>query len=396
MTVEILEKPNELDDIADQWRALHPPLHAPYLTYDWFRACAEATSPPARLAIVVLRSGDDIRAIAPLVLQRRRSTRLPFLEILGNPLCELFEPTDFFYADTDSLKELLYAIMAMGHPLRLERIPNISPTAAAARDIPGVWRLWDWRKTYAPVLPLSTDLNDLSAIWPKHRKRSVKRAWKKAERFGDVSFELVTPEPSTIARHFQEFLAVEDASWKGRAGSALAKTYMRNGSGNRTLKRSRVLVSREYRRFASTVGPSRFNWAPSTTGGIGGLKSGTTRASTKCLPACFSPTIPCVTPSTGDWKPMNSWAWPPPGNYVGQQRRTNTARFACIRDRCQAGRATSRTVAGSPPKFSEPPHRMPSVSDGDTYGVSSARSIQILFPVKVVMVKKYNIPNITR
>lgn len=223
MTVEILEKPNELDDIADQWRALHPPLHAPYLTYDWFRACAEATSPPARLAIVVLRSGDDIRAIAPLVLQRRRSTRLPFLEILGNPLCELFEPTDFFYADTDSLKELLYAIMAMGHPLRLERIPNISPTAAAARDIPGVWRLWDWRKTYAPVLPLSTDSNDLSAIWPKHRKRSVKRAWKKAERFGDVSFELVTPEPSTIARHFQEFLAVEDASWKGRAGSALAK-----------------------------------------------------------------------------------------------------------------------------------------------------------------------------
>lgn len=54
----------------------------------------------------------------------------------------------------------------------------------------------------------------------KARLKDIRRALKKLREAGEVSFEHAT-EPGLVRRRLEDFLAIEDAGWKGRAGTSL-------------------------------------------------------------------------------------------------------------------------------------------------------------------------------
>ena len=129
MPVEIIECADDLATIATEWNSLAERFGNPLLRYEWFNACAHASSPTGTLSIIVIRSHGEIRAIAPLVLVKRGSVST--LQFLGDAFCVLGEPCGLIYKDEQSLQELIAAMVSQRRPLRLNRIPADSSEAIA-------------------------------------------------------------------------------------------------------------------------------------------------------------------------------------------------------------------------------------------------------------------------
>ena len=74
---EVIDDLTGLHSLAEEWNSLAARFNTPLLRHEWFAACAEACCPPGRLSILIIRSQQELRAIAPLVsIQRDRIERL--------------------------------------------------------------------------------------------------------------------------------------------------------------------------------------------------------------------------------------------------------------------------------------------------------------------------------
>jgi CelD/BcsL family acetyltransferase involved in cellulose biosynthesis len=219
MTVRIIEHADEMEELVGEWNALAEPYKTPVVAFEWLRACAYASSPPGRLAIVLLRSSSRLRAVAPLMLQRRHG--VPTLEMLGKPLCALSEPCDLLYEDESALRELTDALVALDKPLRLDRIPDASLTASVLGEV--CRREISVRPRVSKTLSVSVSgtWREFEAGMSKSRRATLRRKLRMAEKLGEVRFETVSPTPETFPRYFRELLVVESAGWKARKGSAI-------------------------------------------------------------------------------------------------------------------------------------------------------------------------------
>lgn len=220
MSIDIITDAAALAPLRADWTALAGPLAPPMLTFDWINACALATEPAARLAVVVVRDGAGVRAIAPLAVTRRYG--IATLEFIGEPVCRLNEPCDFLYADDQAFFALFDAVAALGAPVRLDRLPSGCSTMALLARCRG-YLATPSRITRAPYLPVDGCWDDHVATWPKSRRRSVKRARRAAEACGPVRCEIVAPTPATADAHIRDFLCIEGSGWKARAGTAVCQ-----------------------------------------------------------------------------------------------------------------------------------------------------------------------------
>lgn len=221
ITAEVIEHPDDLVPLADDWNVLAEPFASPLLTHEWFEACARASSPPARLCVVVIRKQNRVRAIAPLVLASRHC--LPTLQFLGNPFCELCEPSGFLYADEMSLRDLLDAVFALGRPIRLDRIPAGSAAATMLAERSRFPLSIGPRMTRSLFVPTRGSWSDFEAGLPKSRRTNLKRKTKAAAKFGEVVFETVKPTPETYLGYLQTFISLEASGWKRENGTAITQ-----------------------------------------------------------------------------------------------------------------------------------------------------------------------------
>src|SRR3972149_716542 len=125
--IEIVHGISGLRKLEGEWSLLGALFPTPLLQHDWFLSCAETLYAEADLRVVVVRSGDRVTAIAPLVLVRKVWTR--WLEIIG--ASTLHEPCGLLYEDPRSLQELLDVVLRLGYPVHLARIPAASPIRCA-------------------------------------------------------------------------------------------------------------------------------------------------------------------------------------------------------------------------------------------------------------------------
>jgi CelD/BcsL family acetyltransferase involved in cellulose biosynthesis len=196
---------------------------SPIQQYLWSESCCATLPLDGEIHFFVAKTGSQTGAIAPLV---RTKSVLGRLEHLGVKV--LREPADLLFSDPVALQSLANALVKLGSPLFLDRIPADSPTVAAiqeayrgrglvllrsAQPYPRILLHQGWRK---PESQLNSG-----------RRSDLRRAVRNAEKIGPVSYQILSPTPSQLGPILDEALEVEAANWKGSEGSAISSDKLR-------------------------------------------------------------------------------------------------------------------------------------------------------------------------
>ncbi len=215
----------DLDLQRDAWAGV--PVRWPMQEFDWIRLCASTFS--IRNLHVISISGPGTgttdtppppRAIAPLRIRHERAG-VRRLVMLGGE--ELFEPSDILWTDDRSLKDLAWRIAQSRLPVTLRRLPASSPAVEALRALHGRKGLvFCSPDVPAPIIHLDPSWSNAEAKLNSRRRSDLRRAGRKAEEFGDVKTEILTPSESEVDPLLDVAFEVESRSWKGKSGSALA------------------------------------------------------------------------------------------------------------------------------------------------------------------------------
>ena len=135
---------------------------------------------------------------------------------------DLQEPMDLIYADEASLARLAERMADLRMPLSLERVPQDSPAIAALRRaFAGRGLVVERPRPCFPFITLSQAWEDPPRQLSSRRRSDFRRAWKRAEAFGKVTCDVMTPELARLDKLFDAVLEIEGRSWKGEAGTAL-------------------------------------------------------------------------------------------------------------------------------------------------------------------------------
>jgi CelD/BcsL family acetyltransferase involved in cellulose biosynthesis len=185
--------------------------------YIWSKAAAAAFASDGELRILVLEEQDQMIAVAPLV-QRKGSRCLELLAVE-----ELFEPTDLVYSRAQDLRILADALIDLGWPLLLSRIPLDSPFPdALSRAFRGRGVFISRPNGGWPWIRLDSSWEEPESRLNAGRRSDFHRAQRRAKEFGEVRADILTPSLETLPDLLEEAFKVEAASWKGGIHSALA------------------------------------------------------------------------------------------------------------------------------------------------------------------------------
>lgn len=219
-----------LEGLAEPWsQLLRAHSGAPSEGFLWSKAAAQTFQRDYALSLRVLNDGAQLAAIAPLA---QRRGQVPRLEILG--VSELSEPTDFVYRDRAALEELIGELLAEGTPLFLKRVPEDSPTVRLIADRCSRRGLALVRPAGStPWLPLDDGAQEPEDRFNAGRRSDLRRLRRKAEAQGKVEVHILSPTEDEVDDVLLEAYAVEDHSWKGRAGSSMLRDQ-RSGTFFRT------------------------------------------------------------------------------------------------------------------------------------------------------------------
>jgi CelD/BcsL family acetyltransferase involved in cellulose biosynthesis len=213
----------QLDAIAPFWRALENNLTSPIQQYLWSESCCTTLPLDGELHFVVVKTGSETGAIAPLVRTKGILGRLEHLAVKI-----LREPTDLIFSDPVALKNLTNTLVKLGSPVFLDRIPADSPTVAAIQEAYRGHGLVLLRRAQAyPRILLHQGWQKPESRLNSGRRSDLRRAVRNAEKIGPLSYQILSPTPSQLGSLLEEALEVEAANWKGSEGSAIARDKLR-------------------------------------------------------------------------------------------------------------------------------------------------------------------------
>jgi CelD/BcsL family acetyltransferase involved in cellulose biosynthesis len=212
------------------WERLEPAVPTPIEHYEWSHACALALPQAGRPRILAVLDGETCRAIAPLAARQ-------FFRLESIGVCTLTEPMDFVYADPAALARLCNALARQGLPLDLRRLREDSPVVdglrAAFRGRGLVHVSAGKPYTY---LEIDATWKEPEAHFNSGRRSDFRRAQRRAEKFGQITYEYLSPPPASFDGLLAEAYDAELNSWKGRNGTALAIDPVRSAFYRRYLR----------------------------------------------------------------------------------------------------------------------------------------------------------------
>ena len=206
-----------LKSLKPAWEKLESGAWLPMQQLIWAQASAEVFARQSVLRVVVVEKGGEVAAIAPLI----RAQGQPSFQLLGVP--ELQEPMDVLYSSPEALSALAAAIVEMGIPLLLKRVPAGSAFPAALKEAFHRRGFFAARPEGAwPRVSLDSSWLEPESHLNQGRRSDLRRAGRIAGEMGKVTTEILSPVPAALAPLLEEALAVEAAGWKGASGTALA------------------------------------------------------------------------------------------------------------------------------------------------------------------------------
>jgi CelD/BcsL family acetyltransferase involved in cellulose biosynthesis len=219
--IEVLREKDAMGGLLPGWARLAAGS-ATTVTQDaiWSAACAETVDAGLPLAVVVVGSVEEPRAIAPLV---RRGAQF---ELLGAGM--VHEPSELLAEDDDALRELADGIAGLRTTVLLHRLPAASASVRALKQAFRPFGFVVSRDSYGHgVIRLDEEWTRPEGRLSKRRASDLRRARRRATAEGEVDVELLAPEVSVVDELLDEAFAIEARSWKGREGTALAVDTVR-------------------------------------------------------------------------------------------------------------------------------------------------------------------------
>jgi CelD/BcsL family acetyltransferase involved in cellulose biosynthesis len=153
--------------------------------------------------------------LAPLHLVEGR------LELIGASI--LFEPADLLAADAAAADRLVDRVADLHRPLLLHRVPAASPVIEALRERMPIVLLRDGES--CPVVDVTAFAERTPSV--KRRLQDIRRARRRAEAFGTPSVTVLSPDDDEVDAALDCAFEIEQRSWKGQAGTALAQDQLR-------------------------------------------------------------------------------------------------------------------------------------------------------------------------
>jgi CelD/BcsL family acetyltransferase involved in cellulose biosynthesis len=228
-SVEIIDQLPGFEALQPQWNELLRASQAdgPFLTWEWLHAWWTNLRGQSRLKLFVVRVGEQLVAIAPLLVTR---SRLPWCSSLGflgtgnagSDYLDLIVRTGF---EVEAVQALATSIESQRRALRLKHVPSCSLASRLARLLERSG--WTCRATPGGVCPsirLAGHTWDsyLASRGPAHRA-NVRRRIRAVGRAFDVRFERVT---STALRldALTKLATFHEGRWGGNTGSTAFET----------------------------------------------------------------------------------------------------------------------------------------------------------------------------
>lgn len=197
----------ELRSVWDTMRAV-----SPMQSYVWAQACAQAF--PNKGLKIVTAGEPSPRALAAFIASPDSHGLVP----LGD---ELYEPTEFAYADAGAAEELSESIARLERPVMIRDMLADSIIVETLRRVGGR-RLVTHPYAGHPWLELDDTWLEPESHLNAGRRSDLRRAMRNAAKQGEVVCEITAPTPETLAPLLRDAFLVESAGWKGSQGSALA------------------------------------------------------------------------------------------------------------------------------------------------------------------------------
>jgi CelD/BcsL family acetyltransferase involved in cellulose biosynthesis len=218
LLIDWVTDPADLEALERPWDELAGPDRLPTQEHAWTLAAAEVYGEDRglRVALVRDRSG-QLRAAAALA---QHIDQPALLELVGTS--SLHEPMDAVAADQPALDALARALTRLPSSLILRRLPARSGLPSALRStlrLPGL--IVERPGTGCPVIELDSSWAEPESRLSSRRRSDLRRARRRAEALGALAYDFHCPGPDQVDSLFDEAMAVEERSWKGRAGTAL-------------------------------------------------------------------------------------------------------------------------------------------------------------------------------
>lgn len=204
--------------VARAWVRLERTACLPTQGQAFAAALSRTMLADARLAVVLARGVDGGSALLPLCRDEGWFARWRTMGSL-----EVFEPVDALYANADGARLLAEMIARQSRPLRLDRVPADSALVPALRAaMAGRGWLSVRPAQPSPLITLDEGWECPESRFNARRRSDFRRAARRADAFGAVSFEVLSPAPYDFDALFDEAIAIELRSWKKAAGTAIA------------------------------------------------------------------------------------------------------------------------------------------------------------------------------
>lgn len=215
-TARIFTGVNPFRNLASECAGVEEFTTTPMQSYIWNLACAESFPDGDPILVTVQRQGRTV-AFAPL-FRPHGQKRLLFL---GQ---SLFEPTLFAYADDESCRALVRALLKLKGPIFLRDVDADSPMVPVLQQACRAGkRVCITRSMPAhPWLKLNESWSRPEEHLNSGRRSDLRRARRIAEKSGPLTFLDINPSPAELDELLTEVFRVESANWKGEAGSGLA------------------------------------------------------------------------------------------------------------------------------------------------------------------------------
>ncbi len=214
---------DEGDALIRGWERLEARALLPTLGYAFAAALSRSFLADADIEVFSIWMSNTVAAVLPLCRDRGYFARW---RMVGAQ--EVFEPGDALYANPQAARHMAEALAKQSRPLLFDRIPASSllvPALQEAMKGKGWVSLRPGQQS--PTITLDDRWKNPEACFNTRRRSDFRRATRKAEEFGKVSYEIISPGPGEFDALFDEAIRVELCSWKKGAGSAIASDHIK-------------------------------------------------------------------------------------------------------------------------------------------------------------------------
>lgn len=229
MRAEIIEDIDTFTRFAPEWNALlrDSAADCPFLTWEWLHAWWTHLRGMQGLRLLTVRDGDELTAIAPLLVSRGTLSFFSRAEFLGTG----YAGSDYLDVivrrgcEEEGLQLLARSIDSQNLAVRFTHLPPSSLTARLVQQLAGSgWRVREAPSGICPFIPLAGHTWDsyLATLGPAHRANFRRRLRGLARQF-QMRFEPVTSESQ---RHeaLSALVNFHEERWTSRGGSTAFQT----------------------------------------------------------------------------------------------------------------------------------------------------------------------------